>query len=111
MAEYSRLFVNTLSVTVTGAVALNQSFSLLGFHVCAAGWYDRGRVGYPIVKAGVNCGFGKVGIIDYGFRLNKSERWDVYCYNPNCECMFCTVINGDFTSELYLKLLCSIFLY
>lgn len=53
--------------------------------MCAAGWFDKGRVGYPIVKAGVNCGFGKVGIIDYGYRLNKSEKWDVYCYNPNCE--------------------------
>ncbi|XP_030283416.1 tumor necrosis factor-inducible gene 6 protein [Sparus aurata] len=55
----------------------------IGFHVCAAGWFDKGRVGYPIVKAGKNCGFGKVGIIDYGYRLNKSEKWDVYCYNPN----------------------------
>uniref|UniRef100_A0A669CXL1 Tumor necrosis factor-inducible gene 6 protein n=1 Tax=Oreochromis niloticus TaxID=8128 RepID=A0A669CXL1_ORENI len=55
----------------------------IGFHVCAAGWFDKGRVGYPIVKPGSNCGFGKVGIIDYGYRLNKSERWDVYCYNPN----------------------------
>uniref|UniRef100_A0A8C7Y5T0 Tumor necrosis factor-inducible gene 6 protein n=1 Tax=Oryzias sinensis TaxID=183150 RepID=A0A8C7Y5T0_9TELE len=55
----------------------------IGFHVCAAGWFDKGRVGYPIVKAGINCGFGKVGIIDYGYRLNKSEQWDVYCYNPN----------------------------
>ncbi|XP_035629935.1 tumor necrosis factor-inducible gene 6 protein-like isoform X2 [Oncorhynchus keta] len=55
----------------------------LGLHVCAAGWYDKGRVGYPIVKAGANCGFGRVGIINYGYRLNKSERWDVYCYNPN----------------------------
>lgn len=60
----------------------------LGFHVCAAGWFDKGRVGYPIVKAGANCGFGKVGIIDYGYRLNKSEKWDVYCYNPSCEYMF-----------------------
>uniref|UniRef100_A0A3B5AU71 Tumor necrosis factor, alpha-induced protein 6 n=1 Tax=Stegastes partitus TaxID=144197 RepID=A0A3B5AU71_9TELE len=60
----------------------------IGFHVCAAGWFDKGRVGYPIVKAGANCGFGKVGIIDYGYRLNKSERWDVYCYNPNCESSF-----------------------
>ncbi|XP_063070230.1 tumor necrosis factor-inducible gene 6 protein [Engraulis encrasicolus] len=57
----------------------------IGFHVCSAGWLDKGRVGYPIVKAGANCGFGKVGIIDYGFRLNKSERWDVYCYNPNAK--------------------------
>ncbi|KAF7709531.1 tumor necrosis factor-inducible gene 6 protein isoform X2 [Silurus meridionalis] len=55
----------------------------IGFHVCAAGWFDKGRVGYPIVKPGVNCGYGKVGIIDYGYRLNKSEKWDVYCYNPN----------------------------
>ncbi|KAK7913731.1 hypothetical protein WMY93_013942 [Mugilogobius chulae] len=47
----------------------------IGFHVCSAGWFDKGRVGYPIVKAGANCGFGKIGIIDYGYRLNKSERW------------------------------------
>lgn len=53
--------------------------------MCAAGWFDKGRVGYPIVKSGTNCGFGKVGIIDYGYRLNKSERWDVYCYNPEGE--------------------------
>ncbi|KAM6986104.1 tumor necrosis factor-inducible gene 6 protein [Aplochiton taeniatus] len=55
----------------------------IGFHVCSAGWFDKGRVGYPIVKAGANCGFGKVGIVDYGYRLNKSEKWDVYCYNPD----------------------------
>ncbi|KAG7463900.1 hypothetical protein MATL_G00181560 [Megalops atlanticus] len=57
----------------------------LGFHVCAAGWFDKGRVGYPIVTPGAHCGFGRVGIIDYGYRLNKSERWDVYCYNPTAK--------------------------
>uniref|UniRef100_A0A8C5INF9 TNF alpha induced protein 6 n=1 Tax=Junco hyemalis TaxID=40217 RepID=A0A8C5INF9_JUNHY len=57
----------------------------IGFHVCAAGWMAKGRVGYPIVKAGANCGFGKTGIVDYGIRLNRSERWDAYCYNPNGE--------------------------
>lgn len=57
--------------------------SLAGFHVCAAGWMAKGRVGYPIVKPGPNCGFGKTGIIDYGVRLNRSERWDAYCYNPH----------------------------
>uniref|UniRef100_A0A8D2NMH2 TNF alpha induced protein 6 n=1 Tax=Zosterops lateralis melanops TaxID=1220523 RepID=A0A8D2NMH2_ZOSLA len=57
--------------------------SAAGFHVCAAGWMAKGRVGYPIVKAGANCGFGKTGIVDYGIRLNRSERWDAYCYNPN----------------------------
>ncbi|XP_007894517.1 tumor necrosis factor-inducible gene 6 protein [Callorhinchus milii] len=55
----------------------------IGFHVCAAGWFDKGKVGYPIVKAGPNCGFGRTGIIDYGYRSNKSERWDAYCYNPD----------------------------
>lgn len=72
-----------------------------GFHVCAAGWLFNGRVGYPIVKAGAHCGFGKVGIIDYGYRLNKSERWDAYCYNPNCEC-------GFFFSEKETDLFCGV---
>ncbi|XP_059871692.1 tumor necrosis factor-inducible gene 6 protein isoform X2 [Delphinus delphis] len=31
----------------------------IGFHICAAGWMAKGRVGYPIVKPGPNCGFGK----------------------------------------------------
>uniref|UniRef100_A0A8C6WTW7 Tumor necrosis factor-inducible gene 6 protein n=1 Tax=Neogobius melanostomus TaxID=47308 RepID=A0A8C6WTW7_9GOBI len=57
----------------------------IGFHVCSAGWFGKGRVGYPIVKPGAQCGFGKIGIIDYGYRLNKSERWDVYCYNPDAK--------------------------
>lgn len=60
--------------------------------MCSAGWFDKGRVGYPIVKAGTNCGFGKVGIIDYGYRLNKSEKWDVYCYNPTGEYSLRTVV-------------------
>ncbi|XP_061468930.1 tumor necrosis factor-inducible gene 6 protein [Rhineura floridana] len=55
----------------------------IGYHMCAAGWLAKGRVGYPIVKPGSNCGFGKTGIVDYGFRLNRSEKWDAYCYNPN----------------------------
>ncbi|XP_043930819.1 tumor necrosis factor-inducible gene 6 protein [Protopterus annectens] len=55
----------------------------IGFHVCAAGWLAGGRVGYPIVKPGPNCGFGRTGVIDYGYRVNKSEKWDAYCYNPN----------------------------
>ena len=53
--------------------------------MCSAGWFDRGHVGYPIVKAGAHCGFGKIGIIDYGYRINKSEKWDVFCFNPDSE--------------------------
>jgi len=62
---------------------MSHFLPVAGFHVCAAGWMAKGRVGYPIVKAGANCGFGKTGIVDYGIRLNRSERWDAYCYNPN----------------------------
>ncbi|XP_020372633.1 tumor necrosis factor-inducible gene 6 protein isoform X1 [Rhincodon typus] len=57
----------------------------IGFHICAAGWLSGGRVGYPIVKPGANCGGGKTGIIDYGHRVNKSELWDAYCYNPHAK--------------------------
>ncbi|XP_062904648.1 tumor necrosis factor-inducible gene 6 protein [Mobula hypostoma] len=57
----------------------------IGFHVCAAGWLAGGKVGYPIVKPGLNCGFGKTGVIDYGYRVNKSERWDAYCFNPHAK--------------------------
>ncbi|XP_018599042.1 tumor necrosis factor-inducible gene 6 protein-like [Scleropages formosus] len=63
-------------------IAQLEAAQKIGLHVCSAGWFDKGRVGYPIVKPGPHCGYGKVGVIDYGFRLNKSERWDTYCYNP-----------------------------
>ncbi|KAM9284650.1 LOW QUALITY PROTEIN: tumor necrosis factor-inducible gene 6 protein [Cariama cristata] len=67
----------------------------IGYHVCAAGWMAKGRVGYPS-KAGANC-VGKTGIVDYGIRLNRSERWDAYCYNPNGkEC------GGVFTDSKYV---------
>ncbi|XP_051874733.1 tumor necrosis factor-inducible gene 6 protein [Pristis pectinata] len=57
----------------------------IGFHVCSAGWLAGGKVGYPIVKPGPNCGHGKTGVIDYGYRVNKSEQWDAYCYNPHAK--------------------------
>ncbi|XP_068602753.1 tumor necrosis factor-inducible gene 6 protein [Brachionichthys hirsutus] len=66
----------------------------IGFHICSAGWYDNGRVGYPINKLGGKCGAGKIGVVDYGVRMNKSERWDVYCYNSKSkEC------GGIFTDQ------------
>ena len=64
-------------------LSVKPIYSLAGFHVCAAGWMAKGRVGYPMVRPEPKCGFGKTGIIDYGVRLNRSERWDAYCYNPH----------------------------
>ncbi|XP_061429050.1 tumor necrosis factor-inducible gene 6 protein-like [Lethenteron reissneri] len=51
-----------------------------GLHNCVAGWLADARVAYPVTKASQQCGFGKVGVVDYGVRLNRSERWDAYCY-------------------------------
>lgn len=50
------------------------------YHLCSAGWLDGGRVAYPTAYASQNCGSGIVGIVDYGPRNNKSEKWDVFCY-------------------------------
>lgn len=36
---------------------------------------------YPSLK----CGSHHVGIVDYGFRSNASEKWDAYCYRVQGE--------------------------
>ncbi|XP_076025570.1 LOW QUALITY PROTEIN: stabilin-2 [Genypterus blacodes] len=60
-----------------------------GLNMCAAGWLDQARVAYPTTYANPNCGFGHVGIVDYGTRKNLSETWDAFCYRMKevmCEC-------------------------
>lgn len=60
-----------------------------GFHLCSAGWLDNQRVGYPTAYSSQNCGYGVVGIVDYGQRVNVSETWDVFCYrvkDVKCTC-------------------------
>lgn len=60
-----------------------------GLNLCAAGWLDQARVAYPTTHSNPNCGFGHVGIVDYGIRKNLSETWDTFCYRVkevNCEC-------------------------
>lgn len=47
--------------------------------MCAAGWLDQARVAYPTTYSNPNCGFGHIGIVDYGIR-KKSETWDAFCY-------------------------------
>jgi len=51
-----------------------------GYNLCAAGWLDKARVAYPMSFSNPKCGFGHVGIVDYGIRNNLSETWDVFCY-------------------------------
>uniref|UniRef100_A0A803Y795 Stabilin 2 n=1 Tax=Meleagris gallopavo TaxID=9103 RepID=A0A803Y795_MELGA len=55
------------------------------YHLCAAGWLDGQRVGYPTAFSSPNCGAGYVGIVDYGRRVNLSETWDVFCYREKGE--------------------------
>uniref|UniRef100_A0A3Q3IUB1 Stabilin 2 n=1 Tax=Monopterus albus TaxID=43700 RepID=A0A3Q3IUB1_MONAL len=60
-----------------------------GLNMCAAGWLDQARVAYPTTYSSPKCGFGHVGIVDYGTRKNLSETWDSFCYRMKevkCEC-------------------------
>ncbi|KAM9705237.1 stabilin-2-like [Menidia menidia] len=60
-----------------------------GLHVCAASWLDQARVAYPTTYSNPKCGFGHVGVVDYGTRKNLSETWDAFCYRMKevkCEC-------------------------
>ncbi|XP_016412871.1 stabilin-2-like [Sinocyclocheilus rhinocerous] len=60
-----------------------------GYNLCAAGWLDKARVAYPMSFSNPKCGFGHVGIVDYGVRNNLSETWDTFCYrvkDVKCEC-------------------------
>ncbi|XP_041636350.1 stabilin-2 isoform X2 [Cheilinus undulatus] len=60
-----------------------------GLNMCAAGWLDAARVGYPTTYSNPQCGFGHIGIVDYGTRKNLSETWDTFCFRikeVKCEC-------------------------
>ncbi|KAL2088083.1 hypothetical protein ACEWY4_016911 [Coilia grayii] len=60
-----------------------------GMNLCAAGWLAGARVGYPTTHSNPKCGFGHVGIVDYGVRNNLSETWDTFCYrvkDVQCVC-------------------------
>ncbi|XP_056132482.1 stabilin-2 isoform X2 [Lampris incognitus] len=60
-----------------------------GLNMCAASWLDSARVAYPTTFSNPNCGFGHVGIVDYGIRKNLSETWDAFCFRVKevkCEC-------------------------
>uniref|UniRef100_A0A803XTH5 Stabilin 2 n=1 Tax=Meleagris gallopavo TaxID=9103 RepID=A0A803XTH5_MELGA len=80
------------------------------YHLCAAGWLDGQRVGYPTAFSSPNCGAGYVGIVDYGRRVNLSETWDVFCYREkevNCTCRPGYVGDGSSCSGNLLQVLMS----
>uniref|UniRef100_A0A8C0BRM7 Stabilin 2 n=1 Tax=Buteo japonicus TaxID=224669 RepID=A0A8C0BRM7_9AVES len=80
------------------------------YHLCAAGWLDGERVGYPTAFSSPNCGSGYVGIVDYGRRVNLSETWDVFCYREkevDCTCKPGYVGDGFSCSGNLLQVLMS----
>ncbi|XP_028673278.2 stabilin-2 [Erpetoichthys calabaricus] len=79
-----------------------------GFHMCVAGWLSSERVAYPTTYSNRNCGFGHVGIVDYGTRTNLSETWDVFCYRMKdiqCTCKAGYIGNGYSCSGNLLQVL------
>ncbi|XP_077195862.1 stabilin-2 [Paroedura picta] len=81
------------------------------YHLCAAGWLQNGRVGYPTAFSTPNCGGGLVGIVDYGIKTNKSERWDAFCYrvkDVNCTCKIGYVGDGVTCTGNLLQVLTSV---
>ncbi|KAG7277653.1 hypothetical protein CRUP_025338 [Coryphaenoides rupestris] len=81
-----RLLVHTAEVACTqrgGAIATYIQLSYAqkaGYNLCSVGWLEGARAAYPTTYSNPNCGFGHVGIVDYGFRKNYSETWDTFCY-------------------------------
>ncbi|MBN3320010.1 STAB2 protein, partial [Atractosteus spatula] len=79
-----------------------------GFHICAAGWLAGKRVAYPTVYSNPKCGFGHVGIVDYGIRVNLSETWDTFCYrikDVKCTCKPGYIGDGSSCSGNLLQVL------
>lgn len=48
--------------------------------MCSAGWLAENRVSYPMSYSNPKCGFGHVGIVDYGTQTDLSKTWDTFCY-------------------------------
>ncbi|XP_072928797.1 stabilin-1 isoform X1 [Hemitrygon akajei] len=60
-----------------------------GYHRCVIGWMANMKAGYPITHLNPNCGYGTIGVFDYGVRANLSELWDAYCFRKQdiqCVC-------------------------
>ncbi|XP_059181662.1 stabilin-2 [Centropristis striata] len=78
-----------------------------GMNMCAAGWLDQARVAYPTTYSNPNCGFGHVGIVDYGTR-KTSETWDAFCYRMKevkCACRPGFIGDGSSCSGNLLQVL------
>uniref|UniRef100_A0A8C4PZD7 Stabilin 2 n=1 Tax=Eptatretus burgeri TaxID=7764 RepID=A0A8C4PZD7_EPTBU len=61
-----------------------------GLHMCSVGWLQGQHAAYPTSYSNPSCGFGKIGIIDYGLRNNASELWDAFCFRVKGAMQHCS---------------------
>ncbi|XP_058486832.1 stabilin-1 [Solea solea] len=80
----------------------------LGMHLCAAGWIEGGRVGYPTRFPSVKCGDNHVGLVMYKEPVDQSSKYDTYCYrltDVSCTCPAGYVGDGDFCNGVLTDVL------
>ncbi|XP_068598387.1 stabilin-1 [Brachionichthys hirsutus] len=80
----------------------------LGMHRCVAGWMDGGKVGYPTCFPSAKCGDNHVGLVMYKEPVDKSSKYDAYCYrlkDASCVCPTGYVGNGDFCNGVLTSVL------
>ncbi|XP_035384430.1 stabilin-2-like [Electrophorus electricus] len=65
----------------------NRQRSSVPQRLCSAGWLEQERVAYPMNYSHPKCGFGHVGIMDYGKQTDLSRTWDTFCYRPKDKTM------------------------
>uniref|UniRef100_A0AAY5EEJ8 Stabilin 2 n=1 Tax=Electrophorus electricus TaxID=8005 RepID=A0AAY5EEJ8_ELEEL len=81
-----------------------------GYSLCSAGWLEQERVAYPMSYSHLKCGFGHVGIVDYGKQTDLSRTWDTFCYWPKdvkCECKMGYIGDGYTCTGNLLQVLSS----
>ncbi|XP_062863681.1 stabilin-2 [Trichomycterus rosablanca] len=79
-----------------------------GYSMCSAGWLAQKLVAYPMSYSRPTCGFGHVGIVDYGTQTNLSKTWDTFCYrvkDVNCECKIGYIGDGFMCTGNILQVL------
>lgn len=80
----------------------------LGMHLCAAGWFEGAKVGYPIRFPSFPCGRNHVGVVQYQDPVDQSSKYDAYCYRQrdvSCSCPSDFVGNGDFCNGVLADVL------
>lgn len=80
----------------------------LGMHLCTAGWFEGGKVGYPIRFPSLGCGGNQVGVVQYPDPMDQRRKYDAYCYrlrDVSCSCPSDFVGNGDFCNGVLADVL------